>query len=468
MALPTEPEKNMPAWNPTNAKHLLSRALLGYNRQDLTYALSKSLSDFVDNDLLAIPAAPAPPDVWVSEKPLPNNNPVDSVRRTALRQWWLSLMLASGRSMQEKMTLFWHNHFVSAMSKVTYPQHDYWQNKMLRENALGNFKDFTVKITTDPAMLIYLDGVQNQKAAPNENYGRELMELFTLGIGNYTETDVKEGARALTGWQIDGTTGIISVFNTTRFDNGAKTYLGQTGNFGYKDIINIIFTKDATAQFICRKLYKEFVYYKPDEAFISQMAAIFRTNNYEIKPVLSFLFKSEEFYKTEHLGAKIKSPVEVMVGALKHLELTTTDVNYLNYLFNTGKTLQQELFEPPDVRGWEGQRKWISSTTFPQRNSYTDSLISGKQLSGATLSVKLKPIDFARTFASAENASQFIDDVAAYVLSFPLTATRKQLLLETLLDGTILANYSTYTPMADARIQKFFRALMRLPEYQLG
>jgi uncharacterized protein (DUF1800 family) len=458
----------MPVWNKTNAQHLLARTLFGYTRADVTYALSKSLNDFVDNDLLASVTAPNPPDVWVNEKPIADNNAIDNQRKTALRNWWLMLMLNQKRSISEKMTLFWHNHFVSEISKVNYPQRMYWQNKLERDYAIGNFKDFTKKMTTDPAMLVYLDGVQNQKSAPNENYGRELLELFTIGIGNYTETDIKQAARALTGWQIDSNTGITSVFNKARFDDGDKTFLGKTGKFGYEDIINIIFEKEETAKFICRKLYKEFVYYKPDETIVTEMASVFRNNNYEVKPVLAYLFKSEHFYKPEFLGAKIKSPAEIIIGTLKNLELSNPDTAFQSYLFDMGKSLQQELFEPPDVRGWEGQRKWISSTTFPQRNSYTDSLINGKKLNGQKLTLVLKPIDFARSFSSSENATQFVEDVTGYFFLFPLTTARKQFLLETLLDGTIAANYSTYTPMADVRIQKFFKALMRLPEYQLG
>ncbi|MBC8112697.1 MAG: DUF1800 domain-containing protein [Verrucomicrobia bacterium] len=456
----------MPVWNQTNAQHLLARTLFGCTRQDVTAALAKSLDDFVENNLLASLASPPAPDVWINEKPVGNNNTIDRERERQMLYWWLNLMLNQGTNFREKMVLFWHNHFVSEISKVNYPQRMYWQQKLFRDFAFGNFKELTRKITTDPAMLVYLDGVQNQKNAPNENYGRELLELFTLGIGNYTEDDIKAASRALTGWQI-APDGITSVFNRTRFDEGDKTFLGKTGKFTHEDIINIIFEKEQTAIFICEKLYREFVFYKPDADFVNQMANVFRSNNYEIRPVLAFLFKSEHFYKAEFLGAKIKSPTESVIGALKNLEMSNFTNPYLQYLNDTHRQLQQQLLEPPDVRGWEGQRRWISSTTFPQRNSFTDSLISGKNLAGQTLATKLNPINFARTFASAEDASQFVKDVTRQMLLFPLSETREKFLLDTLLDGTIAANYSTYTPMAEARIQKFFRALMRLPEYQL-
>lgn len=458
----------MPVWNKANAQHLLSRCLFGFNRQDVTYALSKSLNDFVDNDILGATVQPTAPDTWVSEKPVSNNSTVDRQREKELSIWWLKLMLNQGTSIREKMVLFWHNHFVSEISKVNYPQLMYGQQKLFRDYAIGNFKELTTKVTTDPAMLIYLDGVQNQKSAPNENYGRELMELFTLSIGNYTETDIKQAARALTGWQIDSTTGITSIFNGARFDDTAKTFLGETGNFGYQEIINIIFKKEVCAQFVCRKLYHEFVFYQPDEAFITQMAAVFRTNNYDVKSVLSFLFKSDYFYQSQFIGAKIKEPVAVLIGALKQLELINGDGNYYSYLIDMYKQLQQYLLDPPDVRGWEGQRKWISSTTLPQRNSFTDSLISGKKLNGQTLNQNLSAVTYSRTFSTSEDAAKFTDDVIALMIQFPVSSTRRQLLIDTLLDGSAQYDYSTYSANAELRIQKFFKALMRLSEYQLS
>lgn len=452
----------MIVWNVDTARHLLARSLFGYTRDNLGKALAyNSVDAFVDGELLADQPIPDPPASWVTETPVANNGSVDGQRYAQLTTWWLNRMLTEGMSMREKMVLFWHNHFVSDRAKVNYPQHMYQQNALFRQYALGDFRQFTKDVTIDPAMLIYLDGRQNNKNAPNENYGRELMELFTLGIGNYTETDVKQAALALTGWRVDG---LKSAFNKSGFADVSKTFLGQTGNFTHTDIVDIILTKDATAEFICRKLYKEFVFYKPNEAFIKQMAAEFRGAKYDLRTVLRFLLTSDEFYKPEYRGAKIKNPVELAVGSLKFLNISKPD---FAYIAEASRVLQQYLFFPPDVAGWPGQRDWISSNTYPARGGYSDSLIDGRKANGQNLSFKVVPLDYARSFKSAENAPQFVKDISSLMLMVSPTATKEKLLLDTLLDGTVAANWSTNTPMADVRIQRFLKAVMRLPEYQL-
>ena len=451
----------MIAWNADTARHLLARTLFGYGRDNMSKALSyNSVDAFVDKELLADTPAPAPPDSWVTETPVANGT-LDGQRYAQLTTWWLDRMLTEGTSMREKMVLFWHNHFVSDRAKVNYPQHMYQQNALFRQYALGDFRQFTKEVSTDPAMLIYLDGRQNNKNAPNENYGRELMELFTLGIGNYTEMDVKQAALALTGWRVDG---LKSVFNKSLFADVSKTFLGQTGNFTHSDIVDVILTKDAAAEFICRKLYKEFVFYKPNELFVKQMAVEFRKSNYNVRTVLRFLLTSDEFYKPEYRGVKIKNPVELAVGSLKFLNISKPD---FAYVAEAARVLQQYIFFPPDVAGWPGQRDWISSNTYPARGGYSDSLVDGRKANGQNLSFKVVPLDYARSFKSAENASQFVKDISSLMLMVSPTATKEKLLLDTLLDGTVAANWSTNTPMADVRIQKFLKAVMRMPEYQL-
>ena len=454
------------AWNLANAKHLLSRSLFGYTRKDLETALSfRSVEDFVDRQLLADAPLPAAPGPWVSETPIANNNAVDSTRHTAMTYWWYDLMLAQRTSMREKMVLFWHNHFVSDRNKVVYPQHMYIQNDLFRKFVWGNFKDFTNAVTTNPAMLLYLDGNNSFRTTPNENYARELMELFTIGIGNYTETDVKQSAMAHTGWVVRGLT---SAFDTTRWANQNKTFMNQTGNFKHTDITDIIFSKEATAEYICRKLFVEFVYYKPNEIFIKQMAKIFRDNKYEIKPVLRFMLTSDEFYSDQYKGAKIKSPMELTLSTIKAFEQTKlVDADWA-YLFDATRALQQQVFNPPDVRGWVGQRNWISTTTFAQRAGFTDSIVNGKRPNGQALMLKINALNYARSYSSAEDAAKLVDDIVTTFVQFPVGRPKKAFLVETLLDGTIASNWSTSTPMADLRIQKLLRAVMRMPEFQMG
>ncbi|GAB3561895.1 DUF1800 domain-containing protein [Spirosoma luteolum] len=453
----------MPVWNTDTARHLLTRTLFGYTRSDLARALTyPSAADFVSRELLADRPQPAPPADWVAETPVAGQNATDQTRYRDLTSWWLDRMLTEGTSMREKMVLFWHNHFTSARDKVTFPQHMYQQQTLFRQYAFGDFRQLTKAVTIDPAMLIYLDGRQSTKNAPNENYGRELLELFTLGIGNYTETDIKQAALALTGWRVDG---LKAVFTKANWADTPKTFLGQTGNFTYADIVDVILTRPAAAAFICRKLYTEFVYYKPNEAFISDMATVFRQANYQLKPVLQFMLTAEEFYRPDYRGGRIKSPTDIVVGTVKQLGLTSID---RTFLADTAAVLQQRLFFPPNVAGWPGQRNWISSNTYPARAGFTDALVTGRRSTGQVVTGALNALDFARSFTTSEDAPALVRDMTSLLLQFPLNATRQQQLLDTMLDGTIVSNWSTNTPMADLRVQKLLKALFRQPEYQLN
>jgi uncharacterized protein (DUF1800 family) len=426
-------------WDEPAARHILSRTLFGYNKQDVEFALSLPLDDFVDNYLLADRPEPPQPGYWVNDPTNENN----SERVRELIYWWYNLMITQGYSFREKMVLFWHNHFVSEVSKVGLAQRMYWQNKLFRDYAMGNLVDFTKAVTLDAAMLIYLDGTKNRKGAPNENYARELMELFTLGIGNYTENDIQEGARALTGWRVDG---ITPYFTQDRFDDGVKTFLGQTGNFNHEDVVDIIFTQ-------------------PDDQSVEVMAQLLRDNNYNIKPVLSTLLKSVMFHTNEIRGAKIKSPLELIVGTMRQFSISTPDYVYMRQV---AEQIRQALFSPPNVSGWDGDKVWIDTTSLPSRNIFTDAVVNGKKPNGSELTFEIDFVEYIRTFPSAEDAIQLIDDIAKIFLQFPLSENRKQYLLDTLLDGAEVYDWSTSDPLAEDRLKLFFKALMRLSEYQLS
>lgn len=439
------------AWDERSAAHLLSRTLFGYTKEELDFALSMTIDDYVDNHLLADTETPQSPGFWVTDTSNSNSN----VRGYELTFWWFNLMLTQGHSFREKMVLFWHNHFVSEISVVGLPQRMYWQNKLFRDHCFGNFKDFVKVVTTDPAMLIYLDGTKNRASDPNENYARELLELFTIGIGNYSETDISEAARALTGWQVED---LSAYFDAERFDSSNKSFMGQSGNFNHEDVIEIIFNQQETANFICRKLFKEFVHFDIDETYVSQLAQIFRENNYDLKPVLSTLLKSTMFYSDEIVGAKIKSPVELIVGLHKQLKLVDPHYEYMRVLANQ---LNQTVFSPPNVAGWPGDKIWISTNTLPARNTFTDRIIDGSNS-------ELNVIEYARTYESAENAEQFVEDIITVFLQYPISESRKNYLLETLLDGAETYDWSTYNENSEARLIDFFKALLRLSEYQLS
>ena len=285
-----------------------------------------------------------------------------------LRAWWVSEMLDTPSPLTERMTLFWHNHFVSSQQKVKLAELMYRQNVTLRANALGNFGELLHAVGRDPAMVIYLDSAQNRKGTPNENFAREVMELFTLGEGNYTEQDVKEAARAFTGWSLDRATGQF-LFRPFIHDNSIKTVLGKSGNLDGDQVLDILLAQPQTAEFITRKLWREFVSPDPDEAEVKRIARQFRDARYDVKVALHGLLTSNAFYAPENRATLVKSPIELVVGTLRQFDL------------KPGQTLPfavaaagmgQNLFSPPNVKGWPGQDTWINSTTLLARKQFLD------------------------------------------------------------------------------------------------
>jgi len=438
------------AWNEQSASHLLSRVYFGYSQDDLEFALTQSIDNYVDNYLLADIQQPQSPGFWVDDTSSYNN----SVRSRELIYWWYNLMITQSHSLREKMVLFWHNHFVSELSVVKLPQRMYHQNRLFRQFAFGNFKELTKKISIDPAMLIYLDNTKNRREDPNENFARELMELFTLGIGNYTENDIVEAARALTGWQVDG---LDAYFDEERFDSGSKTFMNQTGNFNHNDIVDIIFSRLEVSKFLSRKLCREFIYFDPDEDIVDLLANILRENNYELKPLLSVLFKSDLFYSQDIIGSKIKSPIEFLIPLIKQFNIDKPEYEFLR---NTADDIGQSLFSPPNVAGWEGDKTWINTNTLPARHTFSDRIIGAKNSD-------IDIVEFARTFESSENANQFIEDTTNHFFSYKISENRKQYLLDSLLDGAEVYDWSTYNENSKTRLESFFKNLCRLSEYQL-
>ena len=294
----------------------------------------------------------------------------NAVETQRLATWWGERMLVSQRPLEEKMTLFWHGHFATGNNKVRDARMVYQQNEMLRTHATGNFKDLLLGILRDPAMLVYLDNGENVKGHPNENFGRELLELFTLGVGNYTEQDIREGSRAFTGWTNDV---LEFKFDSAQHDFDAKTFLGQTGPFNGEDIIEIILQQSAAAEFVVDKLYRYFVREEISEAVKNDLASIFRDSGYEIKSVLRRIFFSRDFYSSESYATQIKGPVHLVVSTYKKLGLvelpTIPDFNRLT------ANLGQTLFNPPNVAGWAGGRTWVTPATLLQRGNLFRSVL---------------------------------------------------------------------------------------------
>lgn len=268
---------------------------------------------------------------------------------------WIKKMAVEKAQLREKMTFFWHNHF-STHVPFSYLMQD--QNNMLRKHALGKFSDLLMAVAKDPAMIVYLNNQQNKKNAPNENFAREVMELFTLGVGNYTEHDVKEAARCFTGWQINKLGEYT--FNEKDHDNGTKTVLGKTGKLTGEDVINHLLAQKQTALFVTRKIYREFVNYDVDEKRVAELADGFYASGYDISKLMRTIFMADWFYDAKNVGTKIASPVELIVRYYRTVNIEPLDEKMLMI---TQNLLGQQLFNPPNVAGWKGGKAWIDSSS---------------------------------------------------------------------------------------------------------
>ena len=288
-------------------------------------------------------------------------------RRTAeLRAWWVREMLNTTSPLTERMTLFWHNHFVSSQQKVRIAQLMYRQNATFRRYALGNFRDLLHAAAKEPAMVIYLDAAQNRKAAPNENFAREVMELFTLGEGHYSEQDIKQAARAFTGWSIDRETGDF-MFRAGVHDLGQKSVFGRSGDFDGDDVLDLLLARPETSEFIVAKLWREFVSPTPQTQDVQRIARAFRESGYDIKVAMRELLLCDAFWAPENRGALVKSPAELVVGTLRSLDLSPVDtLPFAQAIAGMG----QVLFAPPNVKGWPGGEAWINTDTLLARKQY--------------------------------------------------------------------------------------------------
>ena len=379
-----------------DARHLLNRTVFAASPAEIGAFASLTREQAVERLLAsARKESITPPPQWTSEpfQPLRRIRDMTPEERMAfqrdrrekaleLKAWWIEEMRATPSPLTEKMTLFWHNHFVSAEQKVRSPHLMYRQNQLLRRHALGNFGTLLHDAARDPAMVIYLDSASNRKAQPNENFAREAMELFTLGEGHYTEQDVKEAARAFTGWSIDPQTGEF-MFRRAQHDDGVKTVLGRQGNLRGEDVLDILLAHPRTAEHVVEKLWREFVSMRPDPAEVARVARLYRESGYETAVALKALLTSEAFYAPENRAALIKSPVDLVVGTLRQFSFATGDM--LPFAFTLAQ-LGQNLFAPPNVKGWPGRRSL---------DQYDDTArtqaVSGEALQGRGSGVRCPP-----------------------------------------------------------------------------
>ncbi len=385
-------------WNDRMAAHLLRRAGFGGSPQAIADMRSLSPHGAVESLIHFTSDTTPPPSADLFDPRLqygPGNmmrlRGMDATQRketlkglrkearqatVALQRWWLNKMLTTRAPLQEKMAFYFHGHFTTAaMQKGVFPDYVFNQNQLFRSYALGNLRELTRNVSKDPAMLIYLDNARSQKAHPNENYARELMELFTLGHGNYTEEDIRQSARAFTGWTIAPRTGAFET-NARQHDDGSKTFLGQTGNFTGDDIVNIIFQQPACSKFFANSLLSFFVYDDPEPALVDAVANSLRKHNFELAPVLSLILNSNVFFSDRAYRARVKSPVEFVVGAYNTFGLTEIDDSAQRGLVQMG----QVLFYPPNVAGWPGGQNWLTSQMLIARENFATALVNSQMM----------------------------------------------------------------------------------------
>ena len=387
---------------------------------------------------------------------------------------WLNLMINSKAQLREKMSFFWHGHFACRSNNAYFSQN---LVNIVRSNALGNFGEMLKAVSRTPAMLQFLNNQQNRKGKPNENFGREVMELFTLGRGNYTEKDVKEAARSFTGWGFDKTGEFV--FRKSVHDDGEKSFMGQKGNFDGDDILNMLLKKPETATFITKKIYRYFVNENIDETKIKYLSSRFLKNNYDIAKLLEDIYTSEWFYEPQNIGNKIKSPIELLAGIRRYLPLTL-DNDDAQLLFE--KVLGQILFYPPNVAGWAGGKSWIDSSTLmfrlqiPQVLSSKDSLdIRPKTDDDVNMGMsEEKRIKLGKKTAySASGARATIDwDIISKIFENTARPKLSQAIIDSLLqtkgriDSSLLSNYLN-NESRESFIKSVVINVMSTPEYQL-
>ncbi len=358
-------------WGEIQIKHLHRRLGYGAARAAIASALNKSPADLVDELLdkaINAPLSAVPSWAeWTYETYNKDEDQISEDINSWLKEWMKDMMQHDVRG---KFILFWHNHFVTQLETHYFPAYLYHYHKLLQSMALGNFRDFVYEMGKSTAMLLFLNGVESTKYEPNENYARELYELFTLGRDNgYTQADIEETSRALTGWNGMAIWGAPIHFVEELFDQEQKTIFGKTGNWGYEEVHEILFTerKDQIAQFICQKIYTAFVNPQPNEEIISQLAETFKTNDWEIVPVLKQLFKSEHFFDKANIGILVKSPYDLFFSFFKEVDFQIQEREQYEGLFYFTSMLGQELATPIDVAGWKGNRSWVDTARLSGR-----------------------------------------------------------------------------------------------------
>lgn len=469
-------------WNLQRAMHLYRRTAFGAKPDVVKNSLAQNPEFLVKKIILeakTLPLTPAPE--WANWQ-ISDYSPIEQERNNQIvyqilewTQKWLISMRNNG--LRDRMSFFWHNHFVTKIEKYGCPSWMYEYHKLLQTYALGNFKEFVRAMGKTPAMLIFLDGVQNTRFSPNENYARELYELFTLGVDNgYTQTDIVNTARALSGWNnidLNNLCGDIN-FLEAFWDPGPKTIFGKTGNWGYDDVVNILFNERGTqiSEYICRKIYRQFVSPEVDEAIVSQLASTFRNSNFEIAPVMEKLFLSEHFFDEANFSNIIPGHIEYALTYINEIGYGD-DATLMQYIGLGAYEYDQRIFDPTDVSGWPGNRSWITSSSYPFRVEAINQIMIYYYAAQGNSLEQLRTFAFSIVNPSESDPSIVSKAIVDYI--FP-KGLQKQVDYDEALKvfkAEIPENYYTsgqwnlYWEYAPGQIYFLLSYLASLPEFQL-
>ncbi len=459
-------------WDERHAAHLVRRTRFGLTRADLISTLSQSPAQAVNGLVDAAVARPLP------DTP-PWYNQTSSGENTEWTyEWqegWYNEMRLGG--LRERMTLMWHDHFSTEANVYYHAAFAYQYITFIRQHAFGDFREMLRGIGLVPAMLIYLNGDLNTGSNPNENYAREVMELFSLGIlgpdgtPNYTQEDITQVARALSGWVVN-MGNLQSEFVPSRHDSGSKTIFGQTGNYDYNGFIDLLIQQRSAeiAHFIATKLYSWFVHPAPNSEVVEGLATTLINNNFNLATALKQLLKSAHFFDDAFIGARIKSPVETLAGLYREMSLSHTDASLARFR-EIGFSLGQDILNPPNVAGWPGYspdqyRAWITTGTVPERQGFADAVIYGDGVFE-----ELDPLPLAEALSDPTSAVAIVNDFAKHFLPAQMSQEELDEMTEILLDGVpVWEWYNIYTQDQEAarnRLRGFLSFLTNLPEYQL-
>src|SRR5712691_11748230 len=399
------------AWSRREATHLLWRTGFGASAAEIQQTTEAGLDKTLDRLLTPQPESAE----FAKSDSLLRQAALDSGSILDLKSWWLHRMVASANPLVEKLTLLWHNHFATSHAKPSSGPLTAAQNDLLRRESRGRFRRVLQDVAKDVAMLVWLDSNSNRKRHPNENFAREVMELFSLGVGNYSERDIQEAARAFTGWHVHNGE---FWFNAIQHDTDAKEVFGQRGSFDGGDVVELCLEHPACPRFLAFKLLRQFVEPSPSKEHLDALAARIRQHNFEWRPILRELFSSRLFFSAEARQSIIKSPVELLLGAVRQLSAKPN----LQSIARLSAELGQDLFEPPTVKGWDGGRLWISSTTLIQRANSATALLKSNQL-GSVSFAGLRVEDEMNYFFELLLARDAAPDVIAELREFLRTQT---------------------------------------------